>query len=105
MASIAESANTSQRTLHLGTEAVARCLALAAPDATDSDQCSANTFEAVGWVLADMADMSAICRHLEVTVRRVVVTRRKKWVEPTADEIWWALFLVSHYLHGAFPYL
>jgi len=51
---------------------VATCLALAAPDAPDSDQCSANTVEAVGWALAEMADMAAICHHLEVTARRVV---------------------------------
>jgi len=104
LASIAESAYTLQRRLHLGTAVIARCLALAAPDVPDSDQCSANTVEAVGWALAEMADMAAICHHLEVTARRVVRESPQK-VEPTADEIWLALFLVSHYLHGAFPCL
>jgi hypothetical protein len=68
---IAATANTLQRTVHLGTAAIARCLALAAPDATDSDQCSPDTVEAIGWLLAELADLAAICHHLETTARRV----------------------------------
>jgi hypothetical protein len=69
---IAASANTLQRTLHLGTAAIARCLALAAPDAMDSDQCSAETVEAIGWLLAELSDFAAICHHFEATAQRVV---------------------------------
>jgi hypothetical protein len=68
---IAASANTLQRTIHLGTAAIGRCLALSAPDAMDSDQCSPETVEAIGWLLAEMADLAAICHHFEVTARRV----------------------------------
>lgn len=72
LAVIADSAGTLQRTLHIGMAGIGRCLAYAAPDAIDSSQCSENTIEAVGWLLAEIADMAAICHHLEVTARRVL---------------------------------
>jgi len=72
---IAANANTLQRTLHLGTAAVARCLALAAPDAMDSNQCGAETVEAIGWLLAELSDLGALCHHFEATANRILFVR------------------------------
>jgi hypothetical protein len=68
---LAASTGILQRTIHLGTAAIGRCLALAAPEATDHDQCSPETVEAIGWLIAEMADLAAVCHHFEVTARRV----------------------------------
>lgn len=70
LAVIADSAGTLQRTIHIGMAGIGRCLAYAAPDAIDSSKCSDGTLEAVGWLLAEIADIAAICHHLEVTARR-----------------------------------
>lgn len=73
--SIACSAHTLQRTLHLGTAAVGICMALASPEAMDGDQCSPATVEAIGWLLAELADLTAVCHHLEATANRTLLAR------------------------------
>ena len=73
--SIANSAHTLKRALHLGTAAVGACMALAAPDVTDSDQYCPVTVEAIGWLLAELADLGAVCHHFEVTANRIVRER------------------------------
>lgn len=71
--SIACSAHTLQRTLHLGTAATGVCMALASPEVMDNDQCSPATVEAIGWLLAELADLAAICHHLEATANRTLL--------------------------------
>ncbi len=71
-------ANNVQRTLHLGTSAVGTCMALAAPEAMDSQQCSPATVEAIGWLLAELADLSSICHHFEATASRILLARSTK---------------------------
>lgn len=73
--SIACSAHTLQRTLHLGTAAMGTCTALASPEAMDGDQCSPATVEAIGWLLAELADLMAICHHLEASANRTLLAR------------------------------
>lgn len=73
--SIAQCANTLQRTLHLGTSAVGSCLALAAPDALDGEQCGSATVEAIGWLFAELGDLSAISHHIEATANRLLLSR------------------------------
>ena len=75
LANIAQCANTLQRTLHLGTSAIGSCLALAAPDALDGEQCGPATVEAIGWLFAELGDLSAISHHIEATANRLLLSR------------------------------
>ncbi|MDO8177870.1 MAG: hypothetical protein Q7T62_06460 [Undibacterium sp.] len=75
LTNIALCANTLQRTLHLGTSAIGSCLALAAPDAVDGEQCGPATVEAIGWLVAELGDLSAISHHIEATANRLLLSR------------------------------
>ncbi|MDO8729514.1 MAG: hypothetical protein Q7K26_06595 [bacterium] len=75
LVNIAQCANTLQRTLYLGTSAIGSCLALAAPDALDGEQCGPATVEAIGWLFAELGDLSAISHHIEATANRLLLSR------------------------------
>lgn len=60
---IARHAETTLRTVHLGTSAIGELLVYASPE-IGTGEFPANTIEAIGWLLADLGDLAATAHLL-----------------------------------------
>lgn len=69
LAQIAENADISMRTIHLGLSAVGSLLAHSAPEVETGD-ISANVIEALGWCMAELGEFAAIANNLSTACRR-----------------------------------
>lgn len=66
---IAENAEISMRAIHIGLSAVGVLLANSAPEIEMRD-ISANTVEALGWLMAEMGEFAVVAHGLSVACRR-----------------------------------
>ncbi|MBS1196505.1 MAG: hypothetical protein H6R18_290 [Proteobacteria bacterium] len=66
---IADNAEISMRTIHLGLSAIGILLAHAAPELETGDV-TANVIEAIGWTMAEMGDFASTAHCLAVASRR-----------------------------------
>jgi hypothetical protein len=60
---IASNADTTMRTVHLGTAAIGELLAHASPE-IGTGEFPANAIEAIGWLLAELGDLAATAHFL-----------------------------------------
>jgi len=63
LVAIARHAETTLRTVHLGTSAIGELLVYASPEIAIGEF-PANTIEAIGWLLADLGDLAATAHLL-----------------------------------------
>jgi len=64
--SIARSAETALQTAQLGVRAAGELVALSAPD-TEAEDWPSSTLEAIGWLIAELSDVAAVCHCLQAT--------------------------------------
>jgi hypothetical protein len=81
---IARQADTTLRTVHLGTAAIGELLAHASPE-IGTGEFPANTIEAIGWLLAELGDVAATAHLLLAGCQRFTsdyAPRQAKHVSP-----------------------
>ena len=66
---IAQQADTTLRTVHLGTAAIGELLAHVSPE-IGTGEFPANTIEAIGWLLAELGDLAATAHLLLAGCKR-----------------------------------
>ena len=69
---LAEHAETVMRTSNAGINAISQLLAHAAADVEDG-AISANSIEGVGWLLAELSELAALCDYLAACCRKELV--------------------------------
>lgn len=81
---IARHADTTLRTVHLGTAAIGELLVSVSPE-VGTGEFPANTIEAIGWLLAELGDLAATAHHLVAGCQRYTsdyAPRRAKHILP-----------------------
>jgi hypothetical protein len=66
---LADSAEVTMRSIHLGTAAIGQLLARAAPE-IECGEISADVIEGLGWLLAELGDAAAVAHSLGAGCRR-----------------------------------
>ncbi|CAN5556869.1 hypothetical protein BH10PSE16_BH10PSE16_38840 [soil metagenome] len=66
---LADAAEMAQRVINLGVSAIGNLLAYAAPE-IETGEVSANTVEALAWLLAELGDGAAVCFELSAPCRQ-----------------------------------
>ncbi len=81
---IARHADTTLRTVHLGTAAIGELLVAVSPEA-GTGEFPANSIEAIGWLLAELGDLAATAHLLVAGCQRYTsdyAPRRAKHIPP-----------------------
>jgi hypothetical protein len=79
---ISETAELAMRTAQLGIRAAGELVALSAPD-TAAEDWPSSTLEAIGWLIAELSDMAAVCHGLQADcIAQLPPEKRRRATQP-----------------------